>query len=111
MAEADDPADEPVVSCEFRGGTLSVYEDRVTIDRSGRSMFDDTTVPMDEVEDVVYSQGILTGHIQLVRAGVEPDSAGLFSHPVDENTLHFPRVDRSCAEEARDAILARATGG
>jgi hypothetical protein len=100
---------DPVVSCEFQGGTLSVYEDRVTFERSKRSMFDDTTVSMDEIEDVAYTGGIMTGHIQIHRTGVEPASGGLLSHPVDEYTLHFPRIDRPCAERARDAILSRAS--
>lgn len=101
--------DDPLVSCEFQGGTLSVYEDRVTIERTKRSMFEDTTIPIDEIEDVQYSRGVMTGHIQICRAGVAADTGGLLSHPIDENTLHFPRTGRSCAAEARDAILARAT--
>lgn len=106
--DADDA--EPLVSCSAQGGTISVYEDRVLIERSGSSMFDDTTIPLDEVRDVAYSGGFVTGHIQVEQVGVEPDTAGFLGHPVDENTLHFPRSERSCARRARDAILERASG-
>ena len=106
------PADdvEPFVSCTLQGGTLSVYEDRVVIDRSSSSMHDDKTIPLSEVRDVAYSGGLLTGHIQVHQDGVEPASAGFLSHPVDEKTLYFPRSQRSCAQRARDAILERAGG-
>ena len=104
-AEADS-----LVTCSLQGGTLSVYEDRVVIERSGASIHEDKTVPMDEVRGVAYSGGWLTGHIQIEQVGVEPDEAGVLSHPVDENTLYFPRSKRSCARDARDAILERATG-
>lgn len=97
----------PVVSCELQGGTLSVYEGRIEIDRSSASMFEDKTIEMEEVRDIEYSGGILTGHIQIRQVGVEPDEAGRFSHPVDENTLYFPRSRRTCARRARDAILER----
>lgn len=97
----------PVVSCDLQGGTLSVYDQRIDIDRSSASMFEDKTIEMDEVRDVEYSGGILTGHIQIHQTGVEPDEAGRFSHPVDENTLYFPRSERPCARRARDAILER----
>jgi hypothetical protein len=110
--QTDDPAGEerPVVSCELQGGTLSVYADRIEIDRSSASMFEDKTVALADVRDVEYSGGILTGHIQIRETGVEPDDVGRFSHPVDENTLYFPRSKRSCAGRARDAILERAGG-
>lgn len=98
----------PVVSCELQGGTLSVYDGRIEIDRSSASMFEDKTIEMEQVRDVEYSGGILTGHIQIRQTGVEPDEAGRFSHPVDENTLYFPRSERKCAMRARDAILERA---
>lgn len=101
---------EPVVSCGFRGGTLSVYEDRVVFERSSGSMFEDKTVPMAEVSDVEFSSGILSGYIQVVQSGVDPDDGGLFSHPIDENTFHFPRGKEDCARRARDALLERAGG-
>ena len=103
-------AADSLVTCSIQGGTLSVYEDRVVIERSGASIHEDKTVPMDEVRGVAYSSGWLTGHIQIEQVGVEPDEAGILSHPVDENTLYFPRSKRSCARDARDAILERATG-
>lgn len=107
-AVADDREEtDPLVSCSLQGGTLSVYEDRVVIDRSSASMHEDKTIPLEEVRDVEYSGGLLTGHVQIVQDGVEPASSGLLSHPVDENTLYFPRSKRSCARRARDAILER----
>ena len=108
--DAPDGAADSLVTCSLQGGTLSVYEDRVVIERSGASIHEDKTVPMDEVRGVAYSSGWLTGHIQIEQVGVEPDEAGILSHPVDENTLYFPRSKRSCARDARDAILERATG-
>lgn len=103
MSDEADP--ESVVSCDLQGGTLSVYEGRIEIDRSSASMFEDKTIEMGEVRGVEYSGGILTGHIQIRQTGVEPDEAGRFSHPVDENTLYFPRSERQCPRRARDAIL------
>jgi hypothetical protein len=99
---------EPVVSCRFQGGTLSVHDDHVSIERSSASMFEDKRIGMDEIHGVEVVPGILTGHIQIRQAGVEPAEAGFLSHPVDENTLYFPRLRRGCAERARDAILERA---
>jgi hypothetical protein len=103
-------ADEPLVSCSLQGGTLSVHEDRVAIERSSASIHEDKTIPMDEIRGVAYSGGLLTGHIQIEQVGLDPAEAGFLSHPVDENTLYFPRSKRSAAREARDAILERATG-
>jgi len=108
--ESTDEVEEPLVSCSLQGGTLSVYEDRVKIERSSASIHDEKTIPMDEVRGVAYSGGWLTGHIQVEQVGLEPDEAGFLSHPVDENTLYFPRSKRSDARRARDAILERASG-
>ncbi|PSQ58833.1 MAG: hypothetical protein BRD23_05840 [Halobacteriales archaeon SW_9_67_25] len=103
-----DPAvEDPVVSCDFQGGTLSVHEDGITIERTSNSMFEDKFIPIDEVWDVDYSGGILSGHIQIKQDGIEHDDGGLFSHPVDENTLYFPRTKRPAAKRAQDAILER----
>jgi hypothetical protein len=105
---ADDPAiEEPVVSCELQGGTLSVHDDGITIERTPNSMFEDKFIPIEEVRDVDYSGGILSGHIQITQHGMEPDEGGLLSHPVDENTLFFPRTKRPEAKRAHDAILER----
>jgi len=102
---------EPLVSCTLQGGTLSVYADLVSIERSSSSMFEDKQIPMGEIRDVDLTRGILTGHIQIRQVGLEPDEGGLLSHPVDENTLYFPRMRPGCAERARDAILERSTLG
>jgi len=108
MADESDPtAEDPIVACELQNGTLSVHEDGVVIERPSNSMFEEKFVPMAEVWDVEYSGGLLSGHIQIKQEGVDPDDGGLFSHPVDENTLFFPRTKRSEAKRARDAILER----
>jgi len=109
-AESTDEATDPVISCSLQGGTLSVYEDRVEIDRSSASIHEDKTIPMDEILGVGYSGGWLTGHIQIEQVGLEPAEGSFLSHPVDENTLYFPRSGRSDAVAARDAILERAMG-
>ena len=106
--EDPDEGREPLVSCTLQGGTLSVYADRVSIERSGASMFEDKRIPMAEIRGVDFTAGITTGHIQIRQTGVDPDEAGFLSHPVDENTLYFSRMRRGCAERARDAILERA---
>ncbi len=103
----DDSTDDPIVSCDLQGGTLSVYADRVDIDRTSNSMFEDKSIDMVEIRDVEYSSGVMTGHIQVRQDGVEPDEPGLISHPVDENTLYFPRTERPCARRVRDEILDR----
>jgi hypothetical protein len=107
MTGATGADDRAVVSCDLQGGTLSVYETRVEIDRSSASMFEDKSIGVEEIRDVEYAGGILTGHIQVRQVGFDHDEAGRFSHPVDENTLYFPRSKRSCAVRARDAILER----
>ena len=60
---------------------------------------------------LVFATGLTIGYLQVERAGVEGDTAGLLSDPVDEGTVHFGRGQRDCAREARDAILERAGGG
>ncbi|MFB6183349.1 MAG: hypothetical protein ABEI96_02235 [Haloarculaceae archaeon] len=106
--ERDEPGGEPVVSCTCQGGTVSVYEDVVHVERSSSSMFEDKTIPMDEIYDVEFTSGIVTGHIQIRQLGVEPGEGGLLSHPVDENTLYFPRGKGDETGAVRDAILERA---
>lgn len=105
-----DEGPEPVVACSFQDGTLSVYEDRVTIERPGRSRFADVSIPAGEITGVEFSAGLTIGYLQIERTGVEGDTAGLLSDPVDEHTVHFGRGERACAREARDAILDRAGG-
>jgi hypothetical protein len=112
--DANDGADstpehaDAIVVCTFQDGTLAVYDDRVLIERVDRSRFEDGTIPAAEISGVDYDEGITIGYLQIERAGVEPDSGGLLSDPVNENTLHFGRGDRECARNARDAILSRA---
>ncbi|MFB6309912.1 MAG: hypothetical protein ABEH64_01890 [Salinirussus sp.] len=106
----DATPDDPVLSCSLQGGELSVYDDRVVIDRSGASIHTDKSIPMVEIRDVRYDGGLLSGYLQIVQTGIEPAEAGFLSKPVDENTLYFPRGQRSTARQARDAILERAEG-
>lgn len=103
-------AEEPVVRCKLQGGTLSVFEDRIEIDRSSASMFDDKTIPLEEIVEVNFSRGLVNGHIQLHLNDVEPATGGFLSHPIDENTLYFGRRNRDCAAEVRDAIIERIPG-
>lgn len=105
----DEPEDltdhaQAIVACDFQDGVLAVYEDELVIERVPRSRFSDKTIPLDAVRGVEYSGGITVGYLQIRQHGVEADGAGLLSDPVDENTLHFTRGDRACAERARDAI-------
>jgi hypothetical protein len=110
--EADDEDDYPdaVVVCRFQDGTLVVYDERVVVERPGRSRFEDVTIPLTEVVGVDYDEGLTIGYLQVERTGVDPDAGGLLSDPVNERTVHFGRGDRSCARRARDAVLERARG-
>ncbi|PSQ02308.1 hypothetical protein BRC92_09220 [Halobacteriales archaeon QS_4_69_31] len=104
------PHPDAIVACEFQDGTLAVFEDEVVIERVPRSKFLDKTIPLSEVTGVEYEGGITVGFLQVTQRGVETDSEGFLSDPIDENTLHFSRGGRACAKEARDAILERAGG-
>jgi hypothetical protein len=99
-----------VVVCRFQDGTLAVYDDRVVVERASRSRFDDRTFSYDDVAGVDYDAGITIGYLQLELVGIDPDTGGLLSDPVNERTVHFGRGDRDCATTARDAILERARG-
>lgn len=107
--EADDleAESDSLVECSFQDGSLFVYDDRVRITRPGRSKFDDKTIDMGRITGVRYEKGLTIGYLQIQETGVEPDSAGLLSDPVDENTVHFGRGNRECARDARDAISTR----
>jgi hypothetical protein len=107
---AGGPDDAPIDSCTMQGGEVAVYEDCVVIERSGASMYEDKTIPMDEIRSVNYDGGLLTGHLQIVQQDLDPAEGGLLSKPVDENTLYFPRGTRSSVRRVRDAILERASG-
>jgi len=104
------PGADAVVVCEFQDGTLFVSESEARVERVPRSKFGDKTIPLGEVTGVEYAGGITVGYVQVRQTGVDADSGGLLSDPVDENTLHFTRSGRECAKEARDAILERARG-
>jgi hypothetical protein len=82
----------------------------MVIERTRRSRFDDTDFQFETVVGVDYDEGITVGYLQLWVEGIDPDSGGLLSDPVNERTVHFGRGNRDCAQEARDAILKRAEG-
>lgn len=94
-----------VVTCSFQDGRLYVYEDHVYIVRAGPSKFADKAIPRAEIVDVTTSKAGAIGYLQIEQDGVEPDVGGFLSSPVDENTLHFGRKGRDCAERARDELL------
>jgi hypothetical protein len=100
-----------VVSCECQDGTLLVTDDAVHIRRSSRSKFADRRIDLAEVRDVVYAPRLVIGYVQIEQAGFETDEASRLSTPVDENTVHFGRGKRACAERASDAILERVSRG
>ncbi|MFB6169048.1 MAG: hypothetical protein ABEJ43_09415 [Haloferacaceae archaeon] len=99
-----------VVVCAFQDGTIAVYEDRVAVERPGRSRFDDVTIPLASVVGVDYDEGLTVGYLQVEHADIDSDAGGLMSDPVNERTVHFGRGSRACARRARDAVLERATG-
>ena len=109
-AETELSADEdPIVSCEFQDGTLSVYEKLLHIERHSGSKFDDKWIAMNQVRGVTYVENIVIHYIQIEQVDFENSTGGMFSSPVDENTLHFGHGKRACAKRARDAILERTT--
>lgn len=107
-ADAPEPPagfdDEPTITCEFQDGTLFVYDDIVFIRRAGPSKFEDKAIPRGEITEVTYSKGSIS-HLQIEQAGFENDDGGFMASPVDENTLHFGRGGRDCAQQAREELL------
>jgi len=102
--EADTAEAESVVSCTFQDGTLYVYDGWLRIERPGRSKFSGKEIELLDVRGVTYRKRLVISYLQVDETGTENDAGGLFSTPVDENTLHFGRGMRGCAEQARDAI-------
>lgn len=106
--QLDDPrADvdaEPVLVCDFQDGTLFVYPDHVYLARAGPSQFEDKAIARSEITDVTYSKGSIS-YLQLEQQDFENDDGGFLSSPVDENTLHFGRGGRDCAQRAREELL------
>jgi len=103
----DPDAGDPIVSCEFQDGTLLVYDDRILIRRTGASKFEDRVIATNQIRDVTYAGRLVIGYLQIDQVDVEAGDGGLFSTPVDPNTVHFGRGKRDCARRARDAILER----
>lgn len=100
--------EDPIVTCTFQDGTLSVYDDVVHIDRPRRSDFSEKWIALNQIQGVTYADRFVIHYIQLHQRGFENDEASLLSTPVDENTLHFGGGKKDCARRARDAILERA---
>lgn len=95
---------DPIHVCEFQDGTLYVYEDHVYIARAGPSKFEDKAIARTEITDVTYSKGSIS-YLQIEQVDFENDDGGFLSAPVDENTLHFGRGGRDCAQRAREELL------
>lgn len=95
---------DPLVTCTFQDGTLSVFEDWVQIERPGRSKFDDKAIELADVQAVTYEKRLVISYLQLDQRGFDTEDGSLLSTPVDENTLHFGRGKRDCAKRAREAI-------
>lgn len=100
----DDLAADPIMVCAFQDGTLYVYPDHVYIARAGPSKFDDKAIARTEITDVTYSKGSIS-YLQLEQVDFENDDGGFLSSPVDENTLHFGRGGRDCAQRVREELL------
>lgn len=103
-ATDDGPDAEPLVSCGFQDGTLHVFEERIRIERPGRSKFTGKEIRAGDVRGVTYEGRLVISYLQIEQVSVENDEGGLLSTPVDENTMHFGRGKRDCAKRARDAI-------
>lgn len=101
--------DDAVVTCEFQDGTIVVFEDELSIQRTSRSRFSSKRIPLDEVRDVTFAKRLVISYVQIEQAGVDHSEERLLSSPVDENTLHFGRGKRECARRATEAILERIT--
>lgn len=103
--DAEPSAGDPITSCECQDGELSVYEDRVHIERTSRSKFADKTIAIEEVQDVTYESRLVISYVQIEQAGFDTEGEGILSTPVDENTLHFGRGKRDCLRRAMDTII------
>jgi hypothetical protein len=109
-ADDSDAHADAIVVCAFQDGTIAVYPDRVEIERTKRSRFEDKTIPTDEITGVDFATGITIGYLQVEQVGVDVDAGGLLSDPINENTVHFSRGGRDCAKTAREEILTHASG-
>ncbi len=98
------PAADPVVACSFQDGTVFVYEDGLYIDRPPRSTFQEKWILTDQISDVVLDSKLTVHYLQIRQQEASHDVGGLFSTPVDENTVHFGRGKRDCAKRAKTAI-------
>lgn len=105
LAEYDEA--EPIVSCKFQDGTLYVYQDMIHIERRKGSRFTDKWIALTEIHEVTVRKRLFINFLQLEQAGFETGSGGFITTPVDENTLHFGRGKRDCAERAADEIRKR----
>ena len=97
-------AESSMVSCTFQDGAITVYDEWLRIERPERSKFSGKEIELADVRGVTYRKRLVISYLQVDETGIENDAGGLFSTPVDENTLHFGRGMRECARRARDAI-------
>lgn len=106
-ADSDDPIskDEAILTCKFQDGTLYVFEDILCIERPGRSKFSEKWIALNQVRGVNYERRLVISYLQIDQVDFQPSEEGLISTPVDENTLHFGRGKRECAQRATDQIL------
>lgn len=101
------PDEAATVTCEFQDGTLRVFDDVLCIERPGRSKFSDKWIALNQVRGVNYQRRLVISYLQIEQVGFQLSDEGILSTPVDENTLHFGRGKRDCAQRATDEILDR----
>lgn len=99
---------DPIVSCTFQDGTLSVYAEQLHIDRPDASDFSNKWISLNQVTGVTVERRFVIHYIQIHQIDFDHNEGGILSTPVDENTLHFGGGKRDCATRARDVILERA---
>lgn len=88
--DGSDTTDEPLVSRRMQGGALSIHANHVSLERSSASTFEDNRIPVGEIRGVGLTPGILTGHVQVRQAGVEPVAVGFLSSRRREHALLYP---------------------
>lgn len=108
MVSKDGPDGDPIVSCTFQDGTLSVYAEQLFIDRPDASDFSKKWISLNQVSGVTVERRLVIHYIQIHQIDFDHNEGGILSTPVDENTLHFGGGKRDCATRAGDVILERA---
>lgn len=98
----------------FKGlnGQISVYEDRVVIERKGFMAFTSQglagtkTIPMSAIQSVQYKPGgaFINGFIQFGILGGKEAKGGVFNAGSDENTVMVREKDNSIAEQVKNYV-------